>query len=384
MVKLAVPREVRPGETRVALVPQVIPGLIKRGYEVLIEQGAGLASGFTDDQYRDAGARVVASPEEIWQGGDVICKVTPPTEHPELKRAEAELLAEGKTYVGFLAPLEEHEVLRVFLQRKITGFAMEFIPRITRAQPMDALSSQANLAGYKAVIMAADRLRKIFPLLMTAAGTITPAQVFVLGAGVAGLQAIATAKRLGAKVMAFDPRPAVKEQVQSLGATFVEMEVPQEDVETAGGYAKAQSDAFLKAEQEAIAAVLPKTDVVITTAQIFGKRAPILITAEMVEQMPSGGVIVDLAAQQGGNCELTKPGEIIEHEGVTIIGSLNLPALLPVNASQMYARNIVSFVRQVLPADSQGLDFEDEITKGACITYQGEIKNELVAKAFQK
>ena len=247
---------------------------------------------------------------------------------------------------------------------------------------MDALSSMATIAGYKAVLIAADHLGKIFPLLMTAAGTIPPANVFVLGAGVAGLQAIATARRLGAKVEAFDPRPAVEEQVKSLGAQFVEMELPEEDVETEGGYAKAQSEAFLKKEQEAIAARLPKVDVVITTAQIFGKKAPVLITEEMVQMMPAGGVIIDLAAEQGGNCELTRAGETVQKYGITIYGAVNLPATVPVHASLMYSKNITNLFKQIF--QEENMDFEDEITKGACITHQGKVVNDLVRAALEE
>ena len=259
----------------------------------------------------------------------------------------------------------------------MTSFAMEFIPRITRAQSMDALSSMATIAGYKAVLMAANNSGKLFPLLMTAAGTIPPATVMVLGAGVAGLQAIATAKRLGAKVAAFDPRPAVQEQVESLGAQFIKMEIP-EDAETEGGYAKELPEEFLKREQETIAARFSKVDIIITTAQVFGKQAPLLITAEMVQQLRPGSVIVDLAAEQGGNCALTEPDKVIEKYDVKIIGTLNLPALLPVHASQMYSKNMTNLVRHLFKAEDQKLDFEDEITKGSCITHQGEIVNELV------
>lgn len=284
--------------------------------------------------------------------------------------------------MGYLAPLNNHETLKAMNAKKITSFATEFIPRISRAQSMDTLSSMATLAGYKAVLMAANHLGKIFPLLMTAAGSIPPATTFVLGAGVAGLQAIATAKRLGSKVEAFDPRPAVEEQVKSLGATFVHMEVPEENVETTGGYAKQQSDAFLIAEQEAIGARLPKVDVIITTAQIFGKAAPILITEEMVKMMRPGSVIVDLAIEGGGNCELTESGKTVVKHGVTIIGTLNLPATLSVNGSGMFSKNLLNLFKNLFQSEDNALDFEEEVTAGACITHAGDIQNELVKKSM--
>jgi NAD(P) transhydrogenase subunit alpha len=276
-----------------------------------------------------------------------------------------------------MAPFANTELVKTFTTRKVTSYSMEFVPRITRAQSMDALSSMATIAGYKAVLVAADYIGKMFPLLMTAAGTITPATVLILGAGVAGLQAIATAKRLGAKVEAFDPRPAVKEQVKSLGAAFVEMELP-EDVETKGGYAKELSPEFIKKEMEAISARLPKVDVVISTAQVFGKKAPILITADMVKLLRTGSVIVDLAAEQGGNCELTEAGKTVQSGGVSIIGAVNLPATLPVDASNMYARNINNLFRLLYPKPDATPDVNDEVVKGACITRDGQIVNEQV------
>jgi NAD(P) transhydrogenase subunit alpha len=279
---------------------------------------------------------------------------------------------------GSLAPRSGGNALTTFLKRNITSFSMEYVPRISRAQSMDALSSMATVAGYKAVLLATERLGKMFPLLMTAAGTVPPATVLVLGVGVAGLQAIATAKRLGAKVEAFDPRPAVKDQVKSLGATFIEMELPKEDVETKGGYAKEQSAEFIKKEMEAIAARLPKVDVVISTAQIFGKQAPILISEEMVKLMKPGSVIVDLAAEQGGNCALTEVGKTVERYGVAIIGAANLPALVPIDASLMYSKNIVNLFKHLYPKNGSQPDFSDEIVKGACITRGGEIVNDTV------
>ncbi|MEW6440455.1 MAG: Re/Si-specific NAD(P)(+) transhydrogenase subunit alpha [bacterium] len=381
-LKVAVPKEVFEGETRVALTPAVADEIRKRQHEVLVEAGAGRASLFADEQYREAGAAIVGDPVELYRSADVVLKVNPPEVHPEAGRHEVELLREGAALIGFLMPLDNPEAIERLARCRITSFAMEYIPRITRAQSMDALSSMATVSGYKAALVGAGLLRKFFPLLMTAAGTIPPATVLVLGAGVAGLQAVATAKRLGAKVEAFDPRPAVKEQVQSLGAQFVEMEVP-EDVETAGGYAKEQSEEFLRREQETIAARLAKVDVVITTAQVFGKKAPVLITEEMVERMRPGSVIVDLAVRQGGNCALSRPKETLERHGVTIVGAWNLAAEVPVHASQMYARNIANLFLHIYPAPSSVPDYEDEITRASCITRAGEIVQESVRKTLE-
>lgn len=379
---IGVPKEILAGETRVALVPALIGSLTKLGHKILIEKGAGADALFSDEQYKEAGAEISVAAQEVYQQADIILKVQPPADNPILKKSEADLVKEGGAWMSMLAPLENRRHIETLAKRNVTSYAMEFVPRISRAQSMDALSSMATLAGYKAVLIGANSLGKIFPLMMTAAGTIPPVTVLVLGVGVAGLQAIATAKRLGAKVEAFDPRPAVKDQVKSVGAKFIEMELPEEDVETGGGYAKEQSDAFLLKEQEAIAARLPKVDLVITTAQIFGKKAPILITEEMVKLMRAGSVIVDLAAEQGGNCQLTQPGETVEKHGVSIYGAVNLPALLPVNASQMYAKNITNLFRHIY-AESKP-DFSDEITAGACITNSGKIVNELTSEAYKK
>jgi NAD(P) transhydrogenase subunit alpha len=298
-----------------------------------------------------------------------------------LKAHELDLMREGITLIGFLSPVSNKELVERFLARKITAFSMELMPRVTRAQGMDALTSMSTIAGYKAVLLATERLGKFFPLLMTAAGTIPPASVLVLGAGVAGLQAIATAKRLGARVEAFDTRPAVKEQVESLGAHFVEMEIPKE-AETAGGYAREMSPEFIKKEHEAIGSRLPRTDVVISTALVFGKKPPRLITEEMVKTMPEGSVIVDLAAEQGGNCELTQPGKVVQGYGVTILGPVNLPASMPVHASQMYSRNITNLVKHLYQAKDRKLDFTDEITRGCCVCRDGQLVSEIVRGAF--
>ncbi|MDZ7268587.1 MAG: Re/Si-specific NAD(P)(+) transhydrogenase subunit alpha [candidate division KSB1 bacterium] len=376
-MKIGIPKEIHDGETRVALIPALIGTLKKRQHEVLVESGAGVAASFSDEQYQAAGATLMAGAEELYRNSQVILKVQPPQPNPLAGRHEVELMTPGAVVIAFLDPLNHPQTIALLAARGVTSFAMEYIPRITRAQSMDALSSMATVAGYKAVLIAANQLGKFFPLLMTAAGTIPPATVLILGAGVAGLQAIATARRLGAKVEAFDPRPAVKEQVMSLGAHFVEMEI-SEDVETAGGYAREQSEEFLRREREAIAARLPKVDAVITTAQVFGKRAPLLITDEMVRLMRPGSVIVDLAAAQGGNCTLTRPRETVVHEGVTIFGTVNLAATLPVHASQMYAKNITNLFLHLYPTADGTFNFQDEITRGACLTHQGAIVNEQV------
>lgn len=369
-MKIGIPKETIPGETRVGMIPGLITSYKRDNHEILIEQGAGVSASFSDKVFEAAGAQIVDA-KKLYESADLIIKVQPPT------KEEAMMLREGSTYIGYLAPMSNTEIVKIFASRRITAFSMEYVPRITRAQSMDALSSMATIAGYKAVLIAAGEIGKMFPLLMTAAGTITPATVLILGAGVAGLQAIATAKRLGAKVEAFDPRPAVKEQVKSLGATFVEMEM-LEDAETTGGYAKELSPEFIKKEMEAISARLPKVDVIISTAQVFGKKAPILITEEMVKILRPGSVIVDLAAEQGGNCELTEANKTVVKHGVTIIGVVNLPASIPVDASQMYSRNVNNLFKNMFPKPDSVIDFEDDVNKGACITRNGEIVNETV------
>lgn len=380
-MNIGVPKETLNGETRVALIPSLVSQLTRDKHTVLVETGAGAGASFDDDQYAEAGARIVPDAQRLYTQAEVVLKVQPP------QKAEAEMMAEGSTYIGFLAPLAHPEVTTILAKRKITAFSMEYIPRITRAQTMDALSSMATVAGYKAVLLAAEKLGKMFPLLMTAAGTVPPATVLVLGAGVAGLQAIATAKRLGAKVEAFDVRAAVKEQVKSLGATFIEIEGIG-DLETKGGYAREASAEILKRQQEALAGRFPKIHVVITTAQVFGKRAPILITAEMVKKLRPGSVIVDLAAEQGGNCELTEPGKTVVKHGVHIIGAVNLPASIPTDASLMYSKNVLNLFKHLYPVDKSGNvgspDFNDEITKGACITRSGEIVHESIRTALEQ
>jgi NAD(P) transhydrogenase subunit alpha len=378
-LNIGVPKEIAPGETRVALTPVAVKQMVKDGHGVIVQSGAGAGASIPDAAYADAGGRVARGPEELYDAAEAIVKVQMPRQQDGVD--EAGLIRKNGVYIGFLSPFGPKETVKRFLERGITSYAMEYVPRITRAQSMDALSSMATIAGYKAVLLAADRLPKMFPLMMTAAGTISPATVLVLGAGVAGLQAIATAKRLGAKVEAFDPRPAVKDQVKSLGATFIEMEMPA-DAETAGGYAKELSPEFIKKEMEAIGGRLPKADVVVTTAQVFGKKAPLLITAEMVRMMRPGTVIIDLAAEQGGNCELTEAGRQVEKHGVTILGAVNVPSMVPVDSSQMYAKNLLNLFQYLYKKDTEGPDFTDDIPKGCCITRGGEIVNEPFRNAY--
>jgi NAD(P) transhydrogenase subunit alpha len=380
-MRVGIPRETIAGETRVALVPELVPTLTRVRHEVLVEAGAGAAAGFADSQYRAAGAILVASAAALYDRVDATFKVQPPQLRGPTGAPEVESLRPGSAYIGFLSPFTRTELLSACAQRRITAYAMELVPRIARAQSMDALSSMATVAGYKAVLLAADRLGKMLPLLMTAAGTVAPARVLVLGAGVAGLQAIATAKRLGARVDAFDPRAAVREQVESLGAGFVEMALPAAG-ETTQGYAAGQSAAFLERERMAIAAHLPHADIVITTAQIFGQRAPLLLTASMLDAMPPGSIVVDLAAEQGGNCELTQPGQIIEYRGVSVIGAVNLPASVPRDASQLYAHNVVNLFLHLYPDGSELAEpagQSDEIGASVCVTRNGEIVNPRLA-----
>lgn len=381
-MRIGAPRETRDGETRVALTPNVLPLLIRDGHSVIIESGAGEKARFPDAAFVSTGAQVVRDAQTLYDQADVVFRVLSPQEDPTTGLHEAGMLREGSVCMGLLAPLDHLDVIDIFARRRITSYALEYLPRISRAQSMDALTSMATVAGYKAMILAAERLDKMCPLLMTAAGTVSPANVLVLGAGVAGLQAIATAKRLGARVEAFDPRSAVQEQVQSLGARFLEMEASP-DAETTGGYAREQSEAFLQRERDTIAQRLPEMDVVICTAQVFGKRAPLLITAEMVCQMHPGAVIVDLAAEQGGNCEQTQPGVELVRDGVRIIGATNLPTLVPFDASQLYARNLVNLFRYVYPAAGAPLGPEDQIVQGACVTRDGEIVHPAVLAAAE-
>jgi H+-translocating NAD(P) transhydrogenase subunit alpha len=359
-MRIGVPKETAAGERRVALVPELVSKLTASGIDVVVEPGAGEAASFTDEAFREAGAEL----GDPW-AAEVVAKVRKPTEE-ELSR-----LREGHVLIGFLQPLTDQEGIERLASRGVTAFAMESIPRITRAQPMDALSSQATVSGYKAVVLAADRLPKFLPMLMTAAGTVAPAKVLVIGAGVAGLQAIATARRLGAVVSGFDVRPVVKEQVESLGATFLELGVVGE--ETEGGYARELSEEEQRRQQEELEARIGDFDVVVTTALIPGRPAPKLIPRSAIESMRPGSVIVDLAAEAGGNAELTQADEEVSHDGVTILGPTNLPSSMPYHASQLYARNVSALVQHLAPEGDLKLDFDDEITSGACVTRKEEV-----------
>lgn len=367
---LGVPREVYPGERRVAVIPASVPSLTKAGHVVRVETGAGTAAGFSDDDYVAKGAQIAARKEVF--AADVLLGVR--WDIPAELRAETlELLRPGQVIIGSWDPLSKKDDLAVWAEKGISIFALELLPRITRAQSMDILSSMATLAGYRAVILAALALPKIFPMLMTAAGTLTPAKVFVIGAGVAGLQAIATAKRLGAAVSAYDVRPAVKEQVQSLGAKFIELDLETKSAEDQRGYAKAMDEEFYRKQREMMARVVAESDVVITTASVPGKKAPILITRDMVAGMALGSVIVDLAAERGGNCELTQPGQTVVENGVTILGPVNLPSEIPYHASQMYSRNITTFFLHLCKTGSIPFDSDDEIIRDTLVVRNGRL-----------
>jgi H+-translocating NAD(P) transhydrogenase subunit alpha len=356
-MRVGVPKESAAGERRVALVPELVSRLAPSGFEVLVERGAGEAASFPDSAYEESGTRIV---DDAYSEAEVVVKVQKPSDD------EVGRLSGGQVLIGFLQPLTDPEGVERLSARGVTAFAMESIPRITRAQPMDALSSQATVAGYKATLLAADRLPKFFPMLMTAAGTVAPAKVLVLGAGVAGLQAVATARRLGAVVTGFDVRPVVREQIESLGASWLDLGVIGE--ETAGGYAQELSEDEQRRQQQELEQRLPDFDVVITTALIPGRPAPRLIPAGAVAAMRPGSVIVDLAAEAGGNCELTEPGDEVVREDVTIVGFTNLPSSMPYHASQLYARNVAALLQHLAPEGELKLDFEDEITAGACVT----------------
>lgn len=368
VVKVATPREIEAGERRVALVPDTARMLVAAGLEVGVEAGAGAAAYISDDLYAQAGAKVANRPGPMLMDADAVLKVQPPRE------SEIALLRKGSVLISFLQPATQADTVKSLAQHGVTAFSLELLPRISRAQSMDALSSQASAAGYKAVLMAAERLGKLFPMMMTAAGTVAPARVLVMGAGVAGLQAIATARRLGAVVSAYDVRPAVKEEVQSLGATFIELALEAQEGE--GGYAREQSEDFLRKQRELIGEHVAKSDVVITTASVPGRRAPLLVTGDMVKGMRRGSVIVDLAAETGGNVELTQAGKEVDVNGVTIMGTRNVPSTMPQTTSQLYARNVANLLLHLVKGGAITLDFDDEITKGSCVTHGGEIVNE--------
>lgn len=375
-MKIAVPKPATEGENRVSIVPETCTRLKKRGVEFLVEAGAGEDAGFLDREYAAAGARIVSDRHALFQEADAVVTIQPPAQFDlsQMKR--------GTVLFCIMNPLVNHDVVRDLADNGIDGIAMDMMPRITRAQKMDVLSSQSTVAGYKAVLIGAATLGRMFPMLMTAAGTITPARVLVLGAGVAGLQAIATARRLGAVVEAFDVRPVVKEQVESLGARFVVVDAPQEDAQDAGGYAKEVSEAYKRKQTEAIAKHAAEADVIISTALIPGKRAPRLITADMVRSMRAGSVIIDLAAEGGGNCELTRPGETVVDNGVYILGPKNLPASVPYHASQMYSRNVAAFLEDLVKDGSLTLNMEDACVAGTLITRDGEVIHPRVRDAM--
>ncbi|MFQ6007741.1 MAG: Re/Si-specific NAD(P)(+) transhydrogenase subunit alpha [Candidatus Zixiibacteriota bacterium] len=377
-IAIGVPKESYPGERRVAVIPEVVPLLAKEEVNTFVEAGAGAACGFSDDTYRDKGAQIISSREQLFQSCDMILQVRAVGANSEAGKADLRLFRSGQIIIGHFEPLSLPQVIQQIAPLGVTTFAIELLPRITRAQGMDALSSMATVSGYKAVLLAAEVSRKMFPLLMTAAGTVSPAHVFVIGAGVAGLQAIATARRLGAVVQAYDIRPAVKEQVESLGAKFVELELEAKDAEDKGGYARAMDEEFYRRQRELMANVMAASDVVITTAAVPGKKPPILITEKMVKRMSPGSVIVDLAAERGGNCELTRPGETVEANGVTILGPLNLPATVPYHASQMYSRNMLAFVRHLLHNGGMEPNLDDEIIRETMLTHKGEVINRQV------
>ncbi len=379
-MRIGILRETFPGETRVALVPAHVAPLVKAGHEVGVESGAGAAAGFPDAAYAAAGATIGAARDVL--GADLLLQVRSATANPTGGAAEIAALRRGQVVIGLSEPLTSAQLTRQLAAQGVSSFSMELMPRITRAQSMDALSSMATIAGYKAVLLAADSLPRMFPMLMTAAGTVAPAHVFVVGAGVAGLQAISTARRLGAKVEAYDVRPAVKEQVMSLGARFVELPLDTAAAEDTGGYAAAQDESFYKRQREMMLKIVAASDVVITTAAVPGRKAPVLITGEMVRGMAPGSVIVDVAAERGGNCELTEPGATVVKHGVTILGPANLPASVPYHASQMYSKNITAFLGHLAKNGTLAFDASDEITRETLVTHNGTVVHERVKQAI--
>jgi len=364
------------GERRVALVPAVLPALAKAGVSVVIQSGAGASAGFLDASYAEKGAEIASSAQDVVSRAEVLLRVRLSPPSTSAGQQDLALTRSGQTLIAFLDPLNEPSLSEALASRGVTAFSMELMPRITRAQSMDALSSMATIAGYKAVLLAANTLPRMFPMLTTAAGTITPARVFVIGAGVAGLQAISTARRLGAPVEAYDVRPAAKEQVQSVGARFVELPLEASDAEDKGGYAKAQDESFYLRQREVMTKVVATSDVVITTAAIPGKRSPVLVTKEMVAGMAPGSVIVDLAAERGGNCELTKADETVVSGGVTIFGPTNLPSTVPYHASQMYAKNITTFLTHLVKDKQLVVAMDDEITRETLVSRDGQVVHE--------
>ncbi|OLD83268.1 MAG: NAD(P) transhydrogenase subunit alpha [Acidobacteria bacterium 13_1_20CM_58_21] len=379
---VGVPRESFPGERRVALVPAAVPNLTKTGFQVVVEAEAGARAGYPDADYAAKGAKIVSDRAEVFRAADIVLQVLCYGSNDRTGKADVALFRSGQALIGFLRPLGSIETIREIAAKGVTSFSVELMPRTTRAQSMDVLSSMATICGYKAVVLAADTSPRIFPMLTTAAGTITPGRVFVIGAGVAGLQAIATARRLGAVASAYDLRPAAKEQVQSLGGRFVELPLEAKDAEDARGYARAQDEAFYKRQRELLGKVVVESDVVISAAVIPGKKPPILVTKEMVASMAPGSVIVDLAGERGGNCELTRPGEIVVEYGVTIIGWFNLASTVPYHASQMYARNVSAFLLHLVKDGKLQLNTDDEIVRETMLTQDGEVVNPRIREFF--
>jgi NAD(P) transhydrogenase subunit alpha len=379
---VGVPREIYPGERRVALVPAAVAVLAKAGMEVLVEVGAGASAGYPDAEYAAKGAKIAVDRSELFRAADVIVQVLCYGANDRTGKEDVPLLRPDQALIGFLRPLGSQESVQEIAASGARAFAVELMPRTTRAQSMDVLSSMATISGYKAVLMAADTLSRIFPMLSTAAGTVTPARVFIIGAGVAGLQAIATARRLGAVTSAYDMRPVAKEQVMSLGGRFVELPIEAKDAQDASGYAKAQDEEFYRKQRELLGQVVAESDVVITTAVIPGKKAPVLVTAEMVKKMAPGSVIVDLAAERGGNCELTVPGEIADQHSVTIIGLFNLASLVPYHASQMYSKNLATFLLHLVKDGKLRTDTADDIIRDTLLTGDGQIVNKRLRELY--
>jgi len=381
-VIIGVPKEIYPGERRVALVPMVMPILAKAGCEVVIEAGAGEEAGYPDSHYVQKGAKIIPGRAAVFEAADIIVQVLCYGSNDITGKADLPLLRRDQVLIGFLRPLGSMEVIQEIANTGVTSFAVELVPRTTRAQSMDALSSMGTICGYKAVLIAADTLPRIFPMLTTAAGTITPARVLIIGAGVAGLQAIATARRLGAVASAYDLRPAAKEQVQSLGGRFIELPIEAKDAQDARGYGTAQDESFYARQRELLGRVVAESDVVITAAVVPGKQSPVLVTGEMVKGMAPGSVIFDLASERGGNCELTKTGQTVIEHGVRIIGRINLASGVPYHASQMYARNVTAFIVHLLKDGKLRTDLDDEIIRETLLTSGGEVVNERVREFF--
>jgi NAD(P) transhydrogenase subunit alpha len=379
---IGVPKEIYPGERRVSLVPLVVPTLTKAGFEVAVQSCAGADAGYPDNLYTDKGAKIVPTRAELFQTADIITQVLCYGANDVTGKADIPLLRRDQILVGFLRPLGALEVVQQIAATGAMAFAVELMPRTTRAQAMDALSTMASIAGYKSVLITADTLPRILPMMTTAAGTVTPARVLILGVGVAGLQAIATARRLGAVVSAYDVRPAVKEQVQSLGGRFVELPIEAANAQDARGYATAQDESFYQRQRELLGKVVAENDIVITTAVIPGKKAPVLVTADMVKGMIPGSVILDLAAERGGNCEMTKPGETSMQHGVTMIGRFNIAGTAPYHASQLYARNLTNFLLHIVKEQKLVLNLEDEIVRDTLLTKGGEVANARVREFF--